>query len=650
MRKLSRFELGCLAVVAAAFALRAYFVFHPYVIWDSAWYLLLARSFGTYGDFRLPWTDPLQYSGYWPPLFPILASPIVKLFGPSYGTIVLAASLMTLLLTAATLLTTWDLFGRVRGFAAMATVAASPAFLHSDESGMGESTLALMVVLFLWAFLKSLQKPRFLGLAGLFGVLAYFAKPNLGLPLVIAALVPLAAWRIHSRGWQRVARDPIDIGVALAGLGVLVAFSAKRTGRLGSLGVGVIDPLKQALGFPLFVPFLLFKFFFAAAFLLAVTLPFSLQWRRVLKKPDTEAQGYLGIFVLLTLLATALFTTSFLITEKRGPLDYHNVTEAFGRGLGVGLVELTATLARLVDFDNIRYLTPAIVPFLWLLLPHLDIADEPERATEGTHLRARHYRWFALAVCAYVVLLLFNPLAGLSTLGRLVAFCVLALLPLGFALAARGSQYALASKRTAKGVEERRLVPSVPGATRWGTLVGAGALLLFTAYEFSTWFLAVGVGLLIVLSTRDARARIIALGLILLVSTYPAFVTPYPLGEASAVVAEKVTPGALVGTVEPVPYLAAVFPADRTLRVVNDTSNLTQHYDALVMTNAYAAGEYPNFTRVAAWNNTFDLFPTFKWRLAIERGLLGQEFDFPERPGAAVYLPTTRAQNASSLR
>ncbi|MFA5863027.1 MAG: hypothetical protein WDA16_15150, partial [Candidatus Thermoplasmatota archaeon] len=157
-------------------------------------------------------------------------------------------------------------------------------------------------------------------------------------------------------------------------------------------------------------------------------------------------------------------------------------------------------------------------------------------------------------------------------------------------------------------------------------------------YEFSTWFLFIGVGLVIVLCARDPRARVVALGLMMLATAYPAFVTPFPVDEAAALVAEKVPVGALVGTPDPVPYLAAVFPNDRSLRLVGDPSNMTQRYDALVMTNHYSGAEYANYTMVASWNYTFHLFPTVKWRLDIERGLLGQEFDLPERPGASVYL------------
>ncbi|HEX2021144.1 MAG TPA: glycosyltransferase family 39 protein, partial [Candidatus Thermoplasmatota archaeon] len=188
-RRLSGFEWACLGVVAVSFLFRLDYVLKPDAIWDSAWYLMLGRSFAERGDFWIRWTDPAEFSGYWPPLFPILVSGMVRLFGASYQTLAATATLASALLALAVLLTTWDLMGRTRAFAAMALVAASPAFLGSDMRGMGESTLALMVVLALWAFLKSLERPVFLPLAALFGLGAYLSKANLGLPFVAAGLV-----------------------------------------------------------------------------------------------------------------------------------------------------------------------------------------------------------------------------------------------------------------------------------------------------------------------------------------------------------------------------------------------------------------------------------------------------------------------------
>src|SRR5581483_2286875 len=181
MARLTRFEWACLGVVAFAFAMRVDLVFHPDSIWDSGWFLLLARSFASTGTFLMPWTDPPQYNGYWPPLFPIFLAPLVKLFGASYAVGVVGASLATALLTLATFLCTRDLFDRTRAFAAAALVAANPAFLVSDGHGMSESILALAVMLTVWAFLRGLRDARWMLAAAGFGALAYLGKPNLGL-------------------------------------------------------------------------------------------------------------------------------------------------------------------------------------------------------------------------------------------------------------------------------------------------------------------------------------------------------------------------------------------------------------------------------------------------------------------------------------
>ena len=214
--RLRRFEWACLGVAALTFLVRAWYVLHPAFFWDSAWYLMLARSFAERGDFWMRWTDPPEVSRYWPPLFPMLAAPFVKVLGPSYSTTALVATLSSLALCLVVLAATWDLFDRTRAFAAMAIVAASPPLLRSDFLALSESTLALVVTLALWCFLKSLKVRWWLAPAALFGALAYLGKPNLGLPLVAGALLALAAWRVRWRGWRAVARDPVDVGLAAA--------------------------------------------------------------------------------------------------------------------------------------------------------------------------------------------------------------------------------------------------------------------------------------------------------------------------------------------------------------------------------------------------------------------------------------------------
>lgn len=612
-RSLTRFEWACVAVVALAFLLRVDLAFHPNVIWDSAWYLQLARSVGDTGRFVMPWTDPPQTNGYWPPLFPLFAAPFVKLFGPTYATLVVASCAAAALLTVATLACTWDLYGRTRAFAATALVAANPAFFVSDWHGMSESLLALAVGLAVWAFLKALRDARWIPVAGAFAVLAYLGKPNLGAPLVVAGLVAVGAWRVATRGWR-----PVEVGAGVAALVAVAGVALVRPTTLGGVGLGVIQPLAEAFTRPAFwgpVPYwvvvLPFKLAFALAFLAAVTLPFSLRAPAAARAWRDERTGALWLATLLPLAAGALFTTAFFFTESR----------------------------QLVDFDNIRYLTPSILPALWLTLPHWPVEDDP-RAEAGAQHKRRHEVWFGLAAGLYVLLLFLSPMAGDATLGRLELLLVLALVPLALALAARHASYGVATRRAASGAAESRYVPAKPSPTSrraaWGlalALVATAAL----AWFVSAWYVSVAMGLVVALCAVSRKAQALTLALVLLAATAPGFNNPLPAEAAMRDVAALVPAGTPVGVVGPIVYVSAVAPNGVKLREVHD-ANATG-FDAVLFTNDVERAP-PGFAHVETWNYTFAFSPTLRARLWIESNLLSQRIDAPEAPALALWVRT----------
>ena len=620
--RLTRFEWACLGVVLAAFLVRAGFLLAPIVIWDSAWYLTLARSFGDTGTFLLPWSDPAQpqYSGYWPPLFPVFAAPFVELLGASYRTLVLASILASALLTAAVFATTRDLFDRTKGFAAMALIAANPAFYVSDSKGMSESLLALMVVLTVWAFLRSLEKPAFLPLAAVFAFLAYLGKASLGLPLVALGLGALAAWRIYTRGWRRVARSPMDVGVGLCALAVGALLVATRTERIGGIGVGIIEPIQRALtgadcslftsfdstGFHCWALLFPLKIAFVAAFLLVVTLPFSLRLLDAVKAPRTERTDALWLATLLPLVAGAVFTTSFFFTEQRN----------------------------VVDFDNIRYLTPAMVPFLWLVLPHWPLAAAAP-VDAGRELRRRHDVWYAAALGTMVALLLLHPLAHTRTLGRFFLFLLLSLAPLALALVAHATAYTMSERQTPRGIERRYVSGRRVRALGPAALVGA-AVLILSAWWFSSWYASVGIGLLVALSAVSTRAQAIGMALVLLASAAPVLHTSAPYDAASAALA-KLPEGTLVGMTEPPVYMAAVAPGSVRVRVV-DPADVPGEFDALLLVYPHIDATPKGFHEVERWEYEFRLSPTLAMRTWIETHLFGEVIEYRGGDAAALYL------------
>lgn len=608
---LTRFEWGCVAVVVVAFLLRLDFFFMPAFIWDTAWYLMLSRSFAETGTFLVRWSDPPMFSGYWPPLYIVYVTPFVKVFGAKYATLVLAAVTATFLLTLAVFLTTWDLFGRTRAFAAAALIAASPAFYSSDASGMSESLLALMVTLTVWAFVRSLDKPVFLPVSALFGILAYLGKASLGLPFVAVGIVLVAAWRVKSRGLQRVLRSPMDIGLAVAGVAFMLFLAFTRTERVGSIGLGVIEPVRRAVTEPMWAPVFLFKVFFAAAFLLVITLPLSLRIGDALRAKRTEGSGAIWIAAIFPLLVGPVFTTSFYFTEAR----------------------------QIVDFDNIRYLTPAIVPFLWVLLPFWDPHARPTvPEAEGQRLRRRHEMWFVLAVGTMFVLLLLHPNAGNESLGRLLTFLLLALVPLGFALAARASHVDLQARKGLKGTVSYRYFTApapITGRTTTLVLVAVGAVL---AWYVSSWYLSVAVGLAVALAIASPRAQVVAMALVLLAATTPTMHTPLPAEAAADEGLARLPEGTLVGMSEPIVYSAAVAPDHLRLRLIDPSTPIQPDVDAILVSTGYEHGPYPGFVEVGAWDYTFTFSATLWLRLAFEQHVLGEKVEFQALRGLTLFV------------
>lgn len=621
--RLTRFEWGCLAVMAAALVLRLTFLLKPGIIWDSAWFLMLSRSFAQTGTFLLRWSAPGQpeYSGYWPPLFPIFLVPFVKVFGPKYTTLVIGSSVASALLVAGVFFTTRDLFDRARAFGAAAMVAATPAFYASDVKGMSESLLALMVVLALWAFVKSIDKPAWMPVAGGFAFLAYLGKANLGLPIVGVLVAALVAWRVRSRGWRRTLRSKWDVGLALAAALALLVLAATRTEQVGGIGGGIIEPVQkatagaacshvlaslEATGFMCWLPVFLGKILFVAAFLLVVTLPFSLRLGAALRAPRTERTDAIWLAAILPLVAGAVFTTSFFFTERRN----------------------------FVDFDNIRYLTPAIVPFLWVLLPHWDFGAAS--ASRDDPLVRRHERWYALAVGSMVALLLLNPFAGTETLPRFVAFLVLALVPVALATAAYSTRYATQERRVGREVETRAVRDVRPAEDRALALGVTGALVLAAAL-FSSWYAAVGIGLLVALAASSPRARLVGMAAILLASAAPQALSPLPTEPAMEALA-TFPEGTVVGLGEPVVYTAAVAPDHVRVLRVEPAGAIPPDIDALLLVGEEGAQERAGFTRVATYNYTIWLSPTIGARVWIEETLLGARFQLPEARGLTLYV------------
>lgn len=611
-RGLTRFEWASIGVALTAIILRIPFITTPRIIWDSAWYLLLARSFGETGTFYLPWSDPAipQYSGYWPPLYPWWLTPLVKTLGASYHTLALGSILATILLALIVLYTTTDLFGRTRGFAAMALVAASPAFIASNSTGMSEPLLAAMVTLTVWAYLKSIRETKWLILAGVFALLAYLAKASLGLPFVLLGVAVLAAFRIRSRGLRAVIRSPIDIGVLAAGLATAAIMAATRTEKFGGIGLGFIEPLKLVVGQPLWVPVFVFKVFFASVFLLAITLPLSLKLKHAWNDRRQEMVGTLWLAAVVPLVLGAVFTATFFLTEGR----------------------------ELIDFDNIRYLTPAIVPFIWLVIPYYDFtALESTAKIKDKRIAHRHLLAYAAAVGALFALFLVNPNAPAQTFLRFTLFLMMSALPLGLAAYVLTTHYKHAKRTTAEG-EDTRLVASPARNAGGGAMVGVFAIGVLLAWFVSATYGYFAIALAVARVSMSPRWRVLAVALLFLAATVPSARTVFPVEEASEEIAAMFPDGTMLGLDERAVYFAAVAPANMELRMIGFNAGEVppDEIDALVIVNR-PVEEPANFTLVKRWLYGIDLYPTLELTVGIERALTGDSPTLCPSPALSLY-------------
>lgn len=594
------FEWACLGVIAAAVALRVVAILDPIVTWDGAWALVLARSLVTSGSFEVPWTG--EPAGYWPPLFPIFLAPFVKVLGPGFQTLMVATTAAWALLVLATYLATRDLFGRSRALVAAALVAASPGFFLADSRGMSESLLAACIVLALWGFARAAKDARFLAFAVLGAALAYFAKASVGLAFAALLVTAFVGWRAWSLGWRALLARRVEVGLYAAALVALVPLALAR--GLGGVGLTLAHPVREAVLRPTFLPLLAFKFAFAAAFLLAVTLPFSLRVREAWAARRDPVEGALWVAVLAPLAVGAVFTTTFYLTEGRP----------------------------LVDLDNARYLTPAIVPLLWLLLPRADLhAPEPPRAKQGEGLRTRHRVWYGLAVAGLAIVLLLNPAAAIETPARLAALLGLAAIPLAFAFLARSHSYKAETRRTGKE-ESTRLVRASVGDSG-AALAGLAFALLATAL-FSYFFVAVGLALVVALSTASPRARATSMAILLVCVMAPRVTPSLPMDDVASALALDVPAGEIVG-VQSAPYVYASAPLD---------ARLIEAYGAAPGVRWYVTTDgrpLENATLVRTWEYAFVVTPTQRAELWLEERLAGDAPTVAHVPAAALWKLNT---------
>lgn len=590
MRALSRFERACVGVVAFAFALRAAALGTRLHVWDSAWFLTMARSFSDARSFVLPWSIPGQepyFAQYFPPLFPIVASPFTRL-AEGYPALLLAAFATGSLATAAAWWTTRDLLDRERAFAVAAIVATSPLLLGSELKGMSESLLASCYLVAAWAVARSRERPAFALLAVPFAALAVLAKASVGAGFALAGALALAVALLADR---RARSSPWTIAAALALLAPAIAWALlgplREQGKTWGLGIAAMEPVRALLREPLAVVAVLAKLAFVLGLLALFTLPLLAPGALRRAASDSKGRVLLGA-TAAPLLAAAPFTAAFYLDEGR----------AF------------------FDFDNLRYVAPALAPLLWILLASpLQPLDEPARGALPRRRRALFVAALALAAVAIAL----NPLAiGVSGARGFAAIALFAV-PIALALASLASDFETRKRESSKGVEAR-VVPRKADARSVGSVAGAGAALVAFALFVGAQFVAPLGAAAVALAGRGARERVLAaailFGLVAASGVY-AYAPFEEVAERAAACAGE--SGAVQVSWAGAPYYAAVMPRDHPELL--PLGERDARAEVLVAFDPAGDLAFANYSRISDHAFEIGALPASVPGLALERAL-----------------------------
>lgn len=512
------------AVALGGVLLRAFAFVEDGLVDDAAWYAAMARSLLEHGEFLLPGTVPPAYTHHFPPLFPAFLAAFFLAMGPTMAAVALAHVAAAAIFVGATYATTRDLHGRARGLAVAAVAATFPVLLGFDALGLSETLVAALFLLTIWAIVRSLDRPPFIVLAGLFAALGYLSKASMG-PFVALAGGAGLAWRFSYVRW-RVFQDRWY----MAGAGLFLILVAPWMLRNG-LRHGTIDtqPYATRALASLFTehawPLVLAQALVASALALAL---FALPWlpgvRDAVRSIREERTSALWMAVVTPTVVALFFISAFAATEG------HDIL-----------------LSTLTD----RYVITALVPLLWLGMRALDLdgPSSPPAGAQNARLarRERAFTWAGLLTLGLAEAT--RPLVVLSA-PRVMLTVALWLAGSTLLFLARGDAWRLSSK-DAGGARTWRVEAASP--TRGAPL--AAILLLALALAFrhrEVLLLAAGASLL----AWDDRGRVLAVVVVFLGAALGGASAWTPIEEVAADARAAAGEEGTVGVLEPSkPYL-----------------------------------------------------------------------------------------------
>lgn len=541
----SRFESASLAICVVAILARLLGYVYDDVSFDAAAMIQMAASFVQHGEFILPGTDPVQYSHHFPPLYPLLLAASFKIFGPSLTSAETASALSGVFLVVVAFFTTNDLYGRKRAFAVAAIAAAFPPLLLQDQVMYSESLVAALFALTIWAIVKSLDKPAFIVLGGVFAALSYLSKASMG-PFFILAGVGGLAWRFYYMRW-RVFQDKYYLAAAAIFGATVVAWGYRNVLRFGwpnyetqQHATDAFNHMFTTTDWPLVMAQ---NAFWVFLFLAIIAAPWLGELRKSIRDIRNEKTSALWMAVVTPTIVAIAFITAFQMIE-----NYRGFSE-------------TTT----------RYLTTPFIPIVWLGLRFVPFDDAPKPKLEGGRnlvLRHRLFMGAGLAILAGTIIL--DPLFLRQTLTRyMIRF---ALVLIGFILLGVGSSYAWdAASRQEKGVTTWRAVGAPAGEGR----MGRGILIAF-GIIFATLFLWTGNIIYTIpigaqFMFRGPKAKTLVLAGLFVASGFAGVHQRIPIEDYALEINAVAPPGATVGKWSDAANVSWVAPFLRSDLVVKDS-------------------------------------------------------------------------------
>lgn len=575
--KLDPWERAATALILAGLGLRAWALTSGVLVSDSAWYATMAESLVRHGEFLVPWVEGVQYTHHFPPLYPAFVALFFLPAGPSLVALAWANLVAAALFVGVVFLCTRDLYGRGAAFGVTVVAATLPTLVAFDRDGLGETLVAALFALTIWAILKSLDRPRFIVLAGAFAGLGYLAKASMGPFFILAGLAGFA-WRFAYARW-RVLRDPWYLAAVGVFALAVVPWAARNVLRHGwphwetqPYADLALDALWARSGWPLLV---LASLFWAAVLLAAHAGPFLVGAASARRDLRAERTSGLLLAVATPLVVAAFFVAAFSIHENWSVFR---------------------------SVHPVRYAITPIVPLLWLSMRHLDWSRAaPDGAPTSGAERVKRERALLLAGAILLAgaLAFRAPFFQSQMASQLLLLMGLSALGLAVLAVSRFFAWAPSFRKNADGSTSWRAVPH--RAPRLALL--AAPVLFVAAWLVPVALIPLLLGAAGASLARGPRAQVLVLGAIFLGWGLGGGVLSSAHEDAGVALAALAQPGDTLA-VEPgmEPFVAAFVPEG--VRMVEWEENATFR-----LRGGFTPADVPDYALVASFGRHAALGP-----------------------------------------